>query len=324
MAKLKNPVVTRYKKNPILTKDDVPYQVATVHNAGMTKYNDKYIMLFRSHLHNGRSIIGIAESKDGYNFEVGAEPFLTPFKANEVEEQGTKSFTPGEYEEYGVEDVRISQIDDDFLLTYSAYSRHGVRIGLAKTKDFKTVERISLITQSDLRNVVIFPEKINGLYVRLDRPHSEISKWSIWISYSPDLIHWGNSKVIIKPETYHWDEMKIGPGATPIKTDKGWLNIYHGVFQTMSGVVYRLGVALHDLEDPSIVLGVSDEWILQPEDPWEITGYVPNVVFTCGAIPEADGTVKIYWGGADSVMCVGSAKIDELVDLCIKNARKSL
>lgn len=315
---MKEPIVKRYKNNPILTKDDVPYQVATVHNAGMVKYNDKYIMLFRSHLHNGRSIIGIAESKDGYNFKVGKEPFLKPAPDGVF----------GEYEEYGVEDVRICQIGNDFLLTYSAYSRHGVRIGLAKTKDFKTVERISLITQSDLRNVVIFPEKINGMYVRLDRPHSEISKWSIWISYSPDLIHWGDSKVIIKPETYHWDEMKIGPGATPIKTDKGWLNIYHGVFETMSGVVYRLGVALHDLKDPSKILGVSDEWILQPEDPWEITGYVPNVVFTCGAIPEKNGkeggTVKIYWGGADSVMCVGSAKIDELVQLCLTKKRKPL
>lgn len=308
------PIVNRYKKNPILTKDDVPYNVATVHNAGIAKYNDKYIMLFRSHLHNGRSIIGIAESKDGYNFKVGAEPFLAP----------SSDGVFGEYEEYGVEDVRISKIDDDFLLTYSAYSRHGVRIGLAKTKDFKTVERISLITQSDLRNVVIFPEKINGQYVRLDRPHSEISKWSIWISYSPDLIHWGNSKVIIKPETYHWDEMKIGPGATPIKTDKGWLNIYHGVFETMSGVVYRLGVALHDLKDPSKILGVSDEWILQPEDSWEITGYVPNVVFTCGAIPEKDGSIKIYWGGADSVMCVGTANINELVDLCLNNPREPI
>lgn len=323
---MKEPIVTRYKNNPILTKDDVPYQVATVHNAGMVKFNDKYLMLFRSHLHNGRSIIGIAESEDGYNFKVSPEPFLTPSSTRgENKGRETKPFTPfGEYEEYGVEDVRISKIGDDYLLTYSAYSRHGVRIGLAKTKDFKTVEKISLITQSDLRNVVIFPEKINGMYVRLDRPHSEISKWSIWISYSPDLIHWGNSKVIIKPETYHWDEMKIGPGATPIKTDKGWLNIYHGVFETMSGVVYRLGVALHDLNDPSIILGVSDEWILQPEEAYEITGYVPNVVFTCGAIPEADGSVKIYWGGADSVMCVGSAKIDELIDLCINNPRKPL
>lgn len=311
---MKNQIVTRYNKNPILTKKDVPYPVVTVHNAGVVKYNDKYIMLFRSHLHNGRSIIGIAKSDDGYNFKVGVEPFLTP----------SSDSVFGDYEEYGVEDIRISQIQDNFFLTYSAYSRHGVRIGLAKTKDFKTVERISLITQSDLRNVVIFPQKIEGQYVRLDRPHSEISKWSIWISYSPDLIHWGNSKLIIKPETYHWDEMKIGPGATPIKTEKGWLNIYHGVFNTMSGAVYRLGVALHDLNDPSIVLGISDQWILQPEDPWEITGYVSNVVFTCGAVPEKDGSIKIYWGGADSVMCVGNANINDLIDLCINNPRKPL
>lgn len=314
---MKGQIIARYGKNPILTKKDVPYTVSTVHNAGVVKYNDEYIMLFRSHLNNGRSIIGLARSKDGFNFEVEPQPFLTP-------QAPINGSVFGEYEEYGVEDVRISKIDDDFLLTYSAYSRHGVRIGLAKTRDFKTVERISLITQADLRNVVIFPEKINGQYVRLDRPHSEISKWSIWISYSPDLIHWGNSKVIIKPETYHWDEMKIGPGATPIKTAKGWLNIYHGVFETMSGVVYRLGVALHDLKDPSKILGVADEWILQPEDPWEITGYVPNVVFTCGAVPEEDGSVKIYWGGADSVMCVGTANINDLINLCIEKPRRVL
>lgn len=308
------PIVKRYEKNPILTKHDVPYEVATVHNAGMAKYGDEYIMLFRSHLHNGRSVIGLARSKDGYNFSVEPKPFLTSSQDSKF----------GEYEEYGVEDVRISQIDDDYLLTYSAYSRHGVRIGLAKTRDFKTVERISLITQADLRNVVIFPKQIDGQYVRLDRPHSEISKWSIWISYSPDLVHWGNSKVIIKPETYHWDEMKVGPGATPIETSRGWLNIFHGVFPTMSGSVYRLGVALHDLNDPAKVLGVADKWILQPEDEWEVSGYVPNVVFTCGAIPEDDGSVKIYWGGADSVMCVGSANIEELVDLCLNNSRKAL
>jgi predicted GH43/DUF377 family glycosyl hydrolase len=100
--------------------------------------------------------------------------------------------------------------------------------------------------------------------------------------------------------------------------------VYHGVFPTMSGSVYRLGVALHDLEDPTRIIGVSDEWILQPEDPWEVTGYVPNVVFTCGATPEEDGTVKIYWGGADTVMCVGTARIGDLVDLCLRKARSPL
>ena len=128
----------------------------------------------------------------------------------------------------------------------------------------------------------------------------------------------------MRPVMYHWDEMKIGPGAPPIKTSKGWLSIYHGVFPTMAGSVYRLGVALHDLKEPSKIIGVSDQWILQPEEIYEITGYVPNVVFTCGAIPEPDGTVKIYWGGADTVLCIGEAMIDDLVGLCLNNSRDPL
>jgi predicted GH43/DUF377 family glycosyl hydrolase len=312
-TKQRHPLVQRYKKNPILTRDDVPYPVGTVHNAGIVKHNGRYIMLFRSHTPNGRSIIGKAESKDGFAFEVHPEPFLTPATEGEF----------AEYEAFGVEDLRITPIDGEYLLTYSAYSRHGVRNALARTTDFETVDRVALITQADLRNVVIFPKKIDGRYVRLDRPHSEITPWSIWISYSPDLIHWGDSRMLIKPEPYHWDEMKVGPGAPPFQTDAGWLHIYHGVFQTMAGAVYRLGVALHDLADPAKILGVSDRWILQPEDPWEVSGYVPNVVFTCGAVPEDDGTVKIYWGGADTVMCVGTAVIDELVQLCLNDSRKA-
>ncbi len=307
-------MINRYAQNPILTKADVPYPVVTVHNAGVVKYQGRYMMLFRSHLKNGRSILGLAESDDGYRFRVKDKPFMEPSK------EGVFS----EYEEYGVEDPRIVCLDGCYYITYSAYSRHGVRIGLAKTDDFKQVERISLITEADYRNVVLFPEKINGLYARLDRPHSEISPWSIWISYSPDLIYWGESKLIMKPVQYHWDEMKIGPGAPPIKTGHGWLNIYHGVFPTMDGSVYRLGVALHDLNDPSKIIAVGDEWILQPEEVYEISGYVHNVVFTCGAVAEEDGSLKIYWGGADTVMCVGTAIVKDLVDACLKHSRQAL
>ena len=306
-------LIKRYHNNPILTRDDVPYPVATVHNAGVIKFNDRYLMIFRSHRLNGRSILGKAVSSDGFNFKVDKEPFMVP---------ATEGIAK-EYEEYGIEDPRIVFIDGEYLITYSAYSRHGVRIGLAKTRDFKSVERFSLITEADYRNTVIFPEKFNGLYARLDRPHSEISHWSIWISYSPDLIFWGQSRLVMKPVQYHWDEMKIGPGAPPVKTTRGWLSIYHGVFPTMDGCIYRLGVALHDLEDPSAIIAVGDEWILQPEEIYEITGYVHNVVFTCGAVPEEDGSIKIYWGGADKVMCVGTASIEELVDYCLNNPRKA-
>ena len=310
----KKTIVKRYERNPILTRDDVPYPVATVHNAGIVKHNDRYIMLFRSHLLNGRSIIGRADSEDGFSFIVHPEPFLMPSTENAF----------AEYEEFGVEDLRICPVEGEYLLTYSAYSRHGVRVALARTRDFEKAECIALITQADLRNVVIFPEKFGDRYVRLDRPHSEISAWSIWISYSPDLRFWGESRLIMKPVQYHWDEMKIGPGAPPIKTSRGWLNIYHGVFPTMDGSVYRLGTALHDLQDPSKIIAVGDEWILQPEEVYEITGYVHNVVFTCGAVPEDDGSVKIYWGGADTVMCVGTADLNDLVNHCLKNSRNPL
>ncbi len=307
------PLVERHSGNPILTRDDVPYPVETVHNAAVVKHDGRYVMLFRSHLRNGRSIIGIAESGDGFGFRVRPEPFLVP---DDREPFAT-------YEEFGVEDPRVTRIGEDYWITYSAYSRHGVRIALARTADFRSVERVSLITQADYRNVVLFPRKFGGRYVRLDRPHSEIAPWSIWISYSPDLIHWGDSCILIKPVTYHWDEMKVGPGAPPVETPVGWLNIFHGVFKTMDGAVYRLGVALHDLDDPARVT-VADDWILQPEDPWERTGYVHNVVFTCGAVAEDDGTLKLYWGGADTVMCAGVARIEQLVELCRSRQRPAI
>ena len=311
---MKDDIVKRFAGNPILTKNDIPYPVETVHNAAVIKRADDYIMLFRSHLRTGRSIIGLARSVDGFKFEADPEPFLMPATDGPF----------AAYEEFGVEDPRVTKVDDDYLITYSAYSNSGVRVALAKTRDFVDIERVSLITQADYRNVVIFPEKFNGLYARLDRPHSEISPWSIWITFSPDLVYWGQSQLVMKPEPYHWDEMKIGPGAPPIKTEKGWLSIYHGVFKTMDGSVYRLGVALHDLNDPAKVIGVGDSWILQPEDPWEITGYVHNVVFSCAAVPEQDGSIKIYWGGADTVMCVGEAKLGDLVDLCLQDTRSAI
>lgn len=315
IAKDKTPVVERYHGNPILTRDDVPYKIHTVHNAGVCKYQGRYIMLFRSHLANGRSIIGKATSINGFEFEVDAKPFLTPATQGDF----------AEYEAFGVEDLRICPCEDKFLLCYSAYSRHGVRIALAQTKDFESVERIALISQPDMRNCVIFPDKIDGQYVRLDRPHSDISPWSIWISYSLDLVHWGRSKRVIQSQTYRWDEMKIGPGAQPIKTPEGYLNIYHGVFETMAGAVYRLGVALHDLNDPSCVIAVGDDWILQPEDEWEVNGYVSNVVFTCGAVLEDNQEdIKLYWGGADQVMCAGTTTVTKLLEHCKTNSRAAM
>jgi len=309
-----DPLVRRHGGNPILTPRDVPYPVSTVHNAAVVKHEDRYVMLFRSHLHNGRSVIGLAESDDGFRFRVRPRPWLSPA------EDGIFA----EYEAFGVEDPRICRLDDAYCITYSAYSRHGVRIALARTYDFSAPERVALISEADMRNVVLFPRRFGDRYLRLDRPHSGIAPWSIWLSSSPDLIHWGESRRVIAPLMYHWDESKVGPGATPFSTERGWLSIYHGVFETMNGAVYRLGVALHAPDDPGHVLGVADEWILEPEDPWERGGYVPNVVFCCGAVPEENGTVRIYWGAADTVMCAGTADVETLVDRCLERGRPPL
>src|SRR5947209_8810129 len=199
-------MIRRYAHNPILTKADVPYPVETVHNAAVVKHGDKYIMLFRSHLRTGRSIIGLARSPDGFHFTADPEPFLVPARDS--------LFAP--YEEFGVEDPRVTVLEEEYIITYSAYSRNGVRIALAKTKDFTQVERGSLSTEADYRNVVIFPEKFDGLYARLDRPHSEIAPWSIWISYSPYLRFWGESQLMMRPEPFYWNEMKIGSVAQSI------------------------------------------------------------------------------------------------------------
>ena len=144
---MNKPFIRRYEGNPILTKDDIPYQVQTVHNAGVTKFDDKYMMLFRSHLDTGRSIIGIAESQDGFNFTARPEPFMTP----------SKEPIFAEYEAFGVEDPRITYLEGSYYVTYSAYSAHGVRIGLAKTVDFNSIERVAFITQAYYINTVLFP-----------------------------------------------------------------------------------------------------------------------------------------------------------------------
>lgn len=310
-------LVMRSARNPILTPDDVPYPVATVHNAAAARLDDgRTVLVFRSHVATGRSILGYAESTDGEQFTVRPEPFLVPG----VDEPFAT------YERFGVEDPRLTRLDDGWwYLTYSAYSEHGVRIALARTADFRSVERVALITDADHRNVVLFPERVGGDYLRLDRPHTELTPWAIWLSRSPDLVHWGRAERLVAPLTYHWTSAKVGPGAPPIRTDVGWLHVFHGVYPTMAGHVYRLGVALHDVDDPARVLGVADPWILEPRDPWERTGYVPNVVFTCGAVVEDEGiTLRLYWGAADTVLCTGTADLGALIELCQRQPRRPL
>jgi predicted GH43/DUF377 family glycosyl hydrolase len=301
-------VLKRYEGNPIITPEDMPYPCEHVYNSAAAKYNGQYVLLLRCGRLHSRSEFGLAMSDNGYDFRIHPEPVMTP---------ATEGIFAAP-ENKGIEDPRITQIGDDYYIFYSCYSTRGFQIGLAKTQDFMKYERMALTTAIDYRNCVLFPEKIDGMYVRFERPNYYGN--SIFISYSPDLIHWGNQQQIMATVGTHiWEDHKIGPGAPPIKTERGWLNIYHAVTETMNGCIYRLGVAVHDLADPRKVIGRAKQFILAPHEFHERVGYVPNVVFTCGAIPEDDGTVKIYYGCSDTTMSVAEGRIDDLIDLAMED-----
>jgi beta-1,4-mannooligosaccharide/beta-1,4-mannosyl-N-acetylglucosamine phosphorylase len=201
-------------------------------------------------------------------------------------------------------------------MVFACHSGHSCRLGLMESPDMVKFNWIGFISETDNRNGVLFPEKINGLYCRLDRPNTSDGRAYMWISYSPDLIYWGRSKALALAKD-EWGWKKNGPGATPIRTKQGWLVIYHAVnVQCAAQYVYHLGVMLLDLKDPSKVIARSNAPILSPTMDYELMGLSYAVVFTCGAVLENNGEVKIYYGGADTVQCLGTAKLDDLVDAC--------
>jgi len=224
-----------------------------------------------------------------------------------------------ELEVLGVEDPRITRIDDTYYITYTGASLYPCcevqpsltksvpwrcRVGLLATKDFKSFSKMGcILPDMDNKDVVLFPEKINGQYVLLHRTFP-----NIWIAYSEDLVHWHDHKLLMRVQPTSWDCNRIGAGAPPIKTEQGWLNFYHGVDHQRR---YRLGILLLDLDDPTKIIGRSAEPILSPEMDYEKVGLVPNVVFTCGAV-EFKGRYFVYYGGADKVIGVATMDSDDL------------
>jgi len=189
---------------------------------------------------------------------------------------------------------------------------------LACTQDFRHFSRVAILTLPENKDVVLFPEKINGRYARLERPMTQSShRGDIWLSFSPDLVYWGDPRPVMTPRARQWDSHKIGAGAPPIKTVHGWLLIYHGVRTTAAGQLYRLGAALLDLEQPWRVIGRARNAILSPLAPEDFHGNVGNVVFTCGALVEPDQTLKVYYGAGDQVMCLATAAVDDVIALCL-------
>ena len=299
-------ILRRYEGNPIITPKDFPGAHA-IYNCGAVMFEGKHLLLLSITDCNSSARMHVAISDDGIHFAIREELFIETSTDAEF----------GKYDGWTI-DPRITKIEDTYYIVYPAYSVHGVVGMLGKTLDFRTYERMDIISLPDNRCPVLFPEKIHGEYVRLDRPTTIHRTGEIWISYSPDLIHWGHHRLLLEPgsDPNDWNSVKIGPCSPPIKTDKGWLMVYRGVHQT---VAYSLSCALLDLEDPSKVIGKMSGYMLTAEEPYEMVGRVPNVVFSNGAIlEEKTGELKIYYGAADTCIGLATAPLEELVEACLR------
>ena len=282
----------RYPGNPILSPlPGHDWESRTVFNCGVAQDDGAVILIYRAQgVTDIISRLGFAVSTDGFTFGRLDRPVFVP--ADETETKG-------------VEDPRVTRIDGKWHMLYTAWSPLGIQVAMASSRNFFTWQRHGIVLPGpDNKDAALFPEKIGGRYIMFHRIPP-----AIWLAYSDDLLHWGDYQKIMDPRPGNWDDLKIGAGGPPLRTDQGWLVIYHGVSHDR---VYRLGVALLDLDDPSKVINWPADWILQPEEPWELSGDVPNVVFTCGTA-ELDGRYFVYYGGADKVIAVATAPKADLL-----------
>ncbi|HAH86192.1 MAG TPA: glycosidase [Armatimonadetes bacterium] len=296
----------RYEGNPVLSPTDKWWENKTVFNCAAANADGKVHLLYRAQGDDYVSRFGYAATENGFDItERSSEPIY--------ESVGD------ELERLGVEDPRITLIEGTYYITYTGASTcpcsemppsmvnpvpWRCRVGMLSTKDFKTFTKHGcILPDMDNKDVVLFPEKVGGKYVMLHRTFP-----NIWIAYSDDLMNWYDHKVIMRVQPGAWDCNRIGAGAPPIKTEYGWMNIYHGVDHKR---VYRLGILMLELEDPSKVIGRSPKPILSPEKEYEKVGIVPDVVFSCGAV-EKDGRYFVYYGGADKVIGVATMAVEDL------------
>jgi predicted GH43/DUF377 family glycosyl hydrolase len=301
-------ILHRYEGNPIIAREDIPFRCNTVFNGSPVKKDGVYYLLVRIEGQQGYSFFALAKSNDGLHFDVEKKPVMIPAKEGAF----------AKYEARGIEDPRITEIDGIYYVMYTAYSEFGARIALAKTEDFHHYERIALISEPGNKDGILFPEKINGEYVRFDRPIGN-GVGCMWISYSKNLVDWGRSEQMMSPRPRYWDNYRIGASTPPIKTEHGWLEIYHGVKMTSSGPIYRIGTVLLDLENPAKIKNRCEESILSPRENYERIGDVGNVVFACGAILEDNNEIKVYYGGADTHICVATIDFNELLNFTLNS-----
>ncbi len=312
----------RHASSPILTRENIPdifpqlVDATSVFNPGAIKFGDKYLLMLRVQSRSRETFMVMAESSNGIDFKV--ENKIVDFKG--IEKIREKI--------YHIYDARISKIEDAYYIMFAMDMDSGCQLGLGKTTDFKSFEFIGITSNEDIRNGVLFPEKINGNYLRMDRPNKSrhengtTSGSTIWLSKSSDLLNWEPIAPLIDGRFHYWDEF-IGSGPPPVKTREGWLHIYHGVAGHFgSSNIYQAGVLLLDLKDPSIVIARSWCNILEPRELYELTGQVPNVVFPSGmivmeydnegyALPESE--VYVYYGAADTCVGLAVTTINELI-----------
>lgn len=317
-------MLVRSPANPILTRDDVPdvppelVDVSSVFNPGAVRHRDRFLLMLRVQTRGRETYFMTAESEDGARFEV---------RPRVVNLRGMDRVAGAVYHCY---DARITRLDGRCYVMFAMDTDFGCRLGLAVTDDFVTFDFMGITGKDDVRNGVLFPERMGGRYLRYERPNKlrfesgVTSGDEIVLSESADLINWKPVGSVMRGRLHYWDEL-IGPGPPPIRTREGWLLIYHGIATHGSACLYQAGVVLLDLEDPSRVISRGRNNVLEPREPYELTGQVPNVVFPTGAIVERfdgdgfadpDAVVRIYYGAADTCVGMATSTVGELITAC--------
>ena len=303
-------IVWRFSANPVIGWNPIP-KAARVYNSAIVSHNQEFAGVFRADQKNGRATLFSGTSKDGIHIDLNPDPIEW------VDEDGEAKPTSYAY------DPRVVKIDETYYIQWCD-DMHGPSIGMGKTKDFKTFIRMPNPLMPYNRNGVLFPRKINGKYFLFSRPsdtgHTPFG--NIFISESPDLVHWGHHRFVMgNGGQGWWQGTKIGAGPTPIETREGWLLFYHGVSGTCNGFVYSIGASIHDINDPSKVLYRTRDYLLTPEKSYETTGFVPNVAFPCACLTDAaSGRIAIYYGAADTYTAIAFCQVDELLDYIILNS----
>jgi len=296
----------RYRGNPILAPERWPYPINAVMNAGAAEVDGSTVLLCRAEDRRGISHLTVARSHDGFsNWVVDDRPFLEP-----------QNGVP--HESWGVEDPRISWVAElqSWVIAYTSFGPGGPGLSLATTQDFRSVQRLGMVRAPEDKNGALLPRRIGGDWVLLHRPvTAHTHRADIWLSRSTDLHSWSAPEPVLaaRPGGW-WDSARIGIGPSPIETPHGWLLIYHGVRQTVAGALYRAGLALLDLDNPTIVVRRCDEWVLGPHERYELMGDVPGVIFPCGVVvnPELD-ELRLYYGAADSCIGLATARYSDVI-----------